>query len=134
MIAKGLFYNSYNGIRPFFRHPWDILDFIVLVPSILNLYSEIVLGVASSGSAQQLEVIRVFRSLRPLGIINKDSEIKSIFEAIFSALVAASTMIILLILFQNFFILFSMFWFKGTFYSCTDIAEDIMPLIVTRMD
>ena len=117
MIGKGVFYNSYGDIRAYFQDPWDVLDFVVLLIAMVNLYFEVFKPEMYNGTLRSLKVLRILRAVRPLSIINRDDEVKSIFDSIFTSMLAAINMMIFVYLVSNFFILFGMYWFKGTFSS-----------------
>jgi voltage-dependent calcium channel L type alpha-1D len=84
IIALGFFWNQYENIAAYIRNPWNVLDFIVVVVSLVDTYYEL-----SNASGQQnlssLKALRAIRALRPLRIISKSKDLKIAIFALFSS-------------------------------------------------
>lgn len=85
IIALGFFWNYYGEITAYIRNPWNILDFIVVVVSLVDTYYEF-----SNSSGQQnlssIKALRAIRALRPLRMISKSKDLKIAILALFSSI------------------------------------------------
>ena len=66
IVAKGLFF---NGSESYLRESTNILDFIIVVPSVFSM-----LPIKMELSI--FKIIRMFRLLRPLRFIGKNENLK----------------------------------------------------------
>jgi len=73
ILALGFFFNRIPGVGAYISSPWNILDFIVVLASLVDVFITIVLqGKVSSGNANAIRGIRslrVLRAFRPLRMI-----------------------------------------------------------------
>lgn len=65
VIALGLIYNFRNNRKAYLRNWWNILDFFVVITSIIDL-------VNSNSSLNALKSLRALRALKPLKIASKN--------------------------------------------------------------
>ena len=64
VIARGFLFNHKNNKKAYLRNKWNILDFIVLVTSIIDYFS----------NRPSLKVIKSFRALRALKALRAASK------------------------------------------------------------
>ena len=69
IIATGFFTSSINR-KPYMCNGWNILDFVVVVSSLIDF----TLGVAgiSTSTLKALKALRTIRALRPLRVISRN--------------------------------------------------------------
>ena len=101
-----------NGSKSYLKDAWNILDFFIVMSSILSISFE---GLGLNF----LKVLRLFRILRPLRLISRNKQLKL---AIISLLKSIPAIINLLFI-VGFFIflmgILGMTLFKGKFFNCS---------------
>ena len=141
IIAMGFLFNGpilkEKGLTPYIRNPWNMLDFIVVLASIVDLYVMIVTSNQSeemqeamaegnnsmSSSLQSVKALRALRALRPLRMISRNQGMKLIVNALLSSLPSMTNVTIVCVLFIMIFAIIGVNSLKGSFGSC-DIADD----------
>lgn len=94
IIALGFWDNNYEEITPYIKDPWNVIDFVVVVVSFVEVYYE----VFSSGGNEDLnsiKALRAFRALRPLRIISKSKDLKVAIQALLSSIPSMFNVIII---------------------------------------
>ena len=84
IIALGFAFNRLGPIVPYIRNPWNILDFFVVMASLIDLIIA-ALGFDAS-SIQALKSLRVLRAMRPLRMISKDPGMKLVVNALIASI------------------------------------------------
>ena len=116
MIVKVLAYGLFFEKGAYLRNAWNILDFFVVIVSILNL--------ANIGPGNALKALRTLRVLRPLRMINRLPELKIVVDALLLSFPAVADVAVLCALFFLIFASFGVNFLKGTFYHCSGEAFD----------
>ena len=123
-LLKILAYGFVFGNRTYLRrdHPWNKLDFFIVVASLLSTFSP------EGSSLQKLKIIKVIRVLRPLRFINKFSGLKIVIGSLWRAIPALGMVMVLGFLGWLVFAILGVQLFSGTFSACTknqwgDMAE-----------
>ncbi|CAI2379843.1 unnamed protein product [Moneuplotes crassus] len=125
IIAFGFILNHYQGITPYIYNPWNVLDFIVVLTSIFDIYfSYIASNGGETENLNSLKALRAIRALRPLRMISRNEGLKIAIEALLSSLPAIGNVVIILVLFVLIFAILGVNFFKGAFYSCTSKEDD----------
>ena len=133
ILSWGFLFNSYPGVTPYIRNGWNIIDFSVVVFSIIDIYMEYVSSYGSIASLKSLKTLRAFRALRPLRMVNRNEGLRVAVQALISSLPSMKNVLILWILFLTAFAILGVGLFKGTFYYC-DIDDSLLSFVNTRRD
>ena len=139
IIAMGFLFNGPmlkdKGFTPYIRNPWNMLDFIVVLASIVDLFvmiktsnqteeqQEAEGNSSMSSSLQSVKALRALRALRPLRMISRNQGMKLIVNALLSSLPSMTNVTIVCVLFIMIFAIIGVNSLKGSFGSC-DIADD----------
>nr|XP_021334062.1 voltage-dependent R-type calcium channel subunit alpha-1E isoform X5 [Danio rerio] len=120
MIDQGLVlhYGSY------FRDPWNILDFIVVVGALVAFALTNVMGSNTGRDIKTIKSLRVLRVLRPLKTIKRLPKLKAVFDCVVTSLKNVFNILIVYKLFMFIFAVIAVQLFKGKFYYCTDSSKD----------
>ena len=92
------------------RDGWNVLDFIIVVLSIVSV------GVPG---AESVGMLRMIRTLRPLRFINRSTGMKLVLDSLISSLYPLLHIGIVIGLIFVIFAILGVHLFKGTFYACT---------------
>lgn len=110
MVVKILGYGLVFRQSAYLRNAWNVLDFIVVIISILNL--------ANIGPGKVLRVLRTLRVLRPLRMVKRLPELKLVVDALLMSFPSVANVAVLCGLFFLIFASFGVNFLKGTFYHC----------------
>lgn len=109
-----------NGPGSYLRATWNIVDFSVVVASIVSL------SLASNENLNMIKIFRLFRVLRPIRMISKNEGLKISLSALILSVPGIINVIIIQWLFLLIFGIIGVSFFKGSFYSC--YADPSSPL------
>jgi Ion transport protein len=101
------------GQNAYFTQGWNILDTIIVVTSLISLFE-----VFHDGTT--LQVLRVFRALRPLRYITRFPSVQLIVTAMFNAVPRAKDVFIIIFVVVYVFASIGVLNFAGEFYYCND--------------
>ena len=148
IIAMGfLFSNSLlkeKGIDAYILNPWNMLDFVVVIAALIDLYVTISTSsnfgtqlegdeASSIGSSlQSVKALRALRALRPLRMISRNKGMKLIVNALLSSIPSMSNVAIVCGLFLLIFAIIGVDQFKGKFDRCSIDDPDILHHIITK--
>lgn len=97
ILAFGFFWNHYQGVGAYILNAWNVLDFIVVIMSLVDIYfSYIVAG--SSSDAENLssfKALRAIRALRPLRMISRNEGLKIAIQALLASIPAIGNVLII---------------------------------------
>ena len=110
MIVKILAYGLILERGAYLRNCWNVLDFVTLLISILNLLD--------IGPGSSLRALRTLRVLRPLRMVNRLPELKVVVDALLLSFPSVGDVAVLCALFFLIFSSFGVNFLKGTFYHC----------------
>jgi hypothetical protein len=113
MILKMLSMGLWWGKTCYLRNSWNILDFVVVCVSLIDLLN---LG----SGLKALKTLRMLRALRPLRVISRNENLKLVVNTLFKSLPELANLLIVGVLFFLIFALFAVGYFKGAFFSCTE--------------
>lgn len=111
IISMGFLFNSVNNDKAYIRSYWNIIDFIVVMFSGVDL-------VSTNSTFKSFKILRCFRALRPLKVINKNEQLKIIVNTLFQIVPQLGKVIGLLFMIILLFASLLMQVFKGEFYHC----------------
>ena len=112
-----------QGPSKYLQDRWNILDFSCVVASILEL--------SNVQGGKTLRVLRAFRVLRPLKMINKFEEVKVVVDALLMSLPSVVDVGVVCALLFLVFSIFGVTYLKGSFFKCigSSLTEEEMNLI-----
>eukprot|EP01043_Picozoa_sp_COSAG02_P003210 COSAG02_NODE_77_length_40635_cov_56.355980_4_plen_2303_part_00 len=124
MVAKIIVVGLYLGpvyqahkdpdlIGPYFKEGWNILDGAVVCCSVIAI-------ILSDSNLGWVRGFRVFRALRPLRVIKRVPELKTVVESLFRSAPTLGNVILLLSMFWLIFGILGVQLFAGKFYYCND--------------
>jgi hypothetical protein len=117
IIARGFYFSKHA----YLRNSWDIMDFVIVLISVLNL----ILSSLSTGvKIGALKTIRVLRALRPLRVANRMAGVKRVIETIIMSLPAIMNVMLIVLLFLLIFGILGVQLFKGKMYYCSGLESD----------
>lgn len=103
-------------IEPYIKSYWNILDFVVVVASLMDLLF-MVLSV-DIDQLKALKALRAFRALRPLRMIARNEGMKLVVNALLASLPSMTNVLLVCSLFILIFSIGGVNFFKGTFFRC----------------
>jgi hypothetical protein len=114
-----------NGRPSYMRNPWNILDFIIVLFSLISL-TPIVDG---------LRVFKMFRILRILRLISRNKNLRVGMQALLYAIPNMFNVTIIMLFFFLIFGILLVSFFKGKFFSCqTDHLSALIDSIAHKWD
>jgi hypothetical protein len=113
-LVKIIGYGLIAGNKSYLRSGWNVLDFFLVIVSILSM--------KNIGPGNVLRPVRTLRVLRPLRMISRFKELKVVVDALLSAIPAVTDVGILCSLTFLLFSCFGVSFLKGTFYHCDTIG------------
>ena len=119
MLVKILAYGLIFENGAYLKNTWNILDFIIIIISTLNLLE---LGPGSS-----LRALRTLRVLRPLRMVQRLPELKVVVDSLLLSFPSVADVAVLCTLFFLIFSSFGVNFLKGCFYHCSGQVFDSLP-------
>lgn len=112
MVMKIITMQFVMGKGAYLRSGWNILDFIIVIVSVLSL--------SASGNTElrSLRSLRTLRALRPLRVISRRPGLRLVVNALFSSTKAIMNVLFVCVLFFMIFAIVGVSYFKGTFMQC----------------
>merc|ERR1719502_1861806 len=113
VIATGFLMNGPNS---YLKNSWNVLDFVIVVVSIVNITFKLRGETLTGGSA--LRALRTVRVLRPLRMVSRQKELKLVVDALLSSIPSIVNVGVVCILFFLIFAVMGVNYFKGVLNSC----------------
>ncbi|CAM9574083.1 unnamed protein product, partial [Ectocarpus sp. 8 AP-2014] len=107
--------------KAYLRSAWNILDFVVVVISMIQLVTN------DSGNLESLRSLRTLRALRPLRMINRAPGLKIVLNALFAAIPDVLNVAAVCFMFFIIFAILGVNYFKGILMSCQGEEFDALP-------
>lgn len=104
-----------NGKFSYLRNVWNILDFTIIIFSVLAL----------TPLSDNLKSIKMFRILRLLRLISRNDELKVAVRALFLAIPNVANITVIMMLFFLIFGVILVSYFKGKLFYCESPIEGI---------
>lgn len=120
MCIKIIVYGFFFTDDSYMSDAWNVLDFFIVLTSILALPSNPVMGGSSDSPFAVLRVLRTFRALRPLRMINRAPGLKVVVDAIFKCLPAFFNIFLVSWLVYLVFAIMGVQLWAGKFWACND--------------
>ena len=119
VIALG-FISSSIQINPYIRNGWNILDFIVVLASLFDIFTLFQdTGSVNTSQLKSLKALRALRALRPLRMISRNEGMRLVVNALFAAIPPMTNVLIVCMLFVLIFACTGISFFAGMFYYCS---------------
>lgn len=113
------------GRGAYMRSGWNVLDFSLVIISLLSWAAS---SSGSGGSLKSLRSLRSLRALRPLRVISRNPGMKLVVNALFRAIPSIVNVMFVCMLFFLIFGIVGVNYFKGTFMACQGVVfEDFTP-------
>jgi len=122
----------FNGKESYLQDGWNILDFFIVVVSIISLF----MSGDGGDDLKTLKVLRILRVLRPLRVISRNEGLKLAVNSLIRAIPQIANVLIICLLFFLLFGIFGVNFFKGTFFHCdmTNVPHRFQKVIETSYD
>ena len=134
IMALGFFTNPYDGIKGYIFNYWNILDFGVVIVSIVDFYFSMSQNTTDTQSLKSLKALRAVRALRPLRMISRNEGLKIAVKALFASIPAMANVLMVCLLFLLIFAIMGVNFFKGQFYSWKSDLTTLLSTVKTRRD
>jgi hypothetical protein len=134
IIALGFFITSIEGYA-YIMNGWNILDFIVVVASLLDFL--FLIQNSDSVNTEQLsslKALRALRALRPLRMISRNEGMRLVVNALFASIPSMTNVLIVCLLFILIFASTGISFFAGKFFYCYTGPNDSMGLDMINLD
>lgn len=116
-----------NGEFSYLRQSGNILDFTVIIFSLLALTS------SDNSAFATIKILRVLKVLRPLRLIARNEGLKIAINALILSIPQILNLVIVCTIFFLLFGIFGVNQFKGSFYYC-DVGQEYLDSVFTRTD
>ena len=128
ILSQGLII---NGKDSYLRDAWNVLDFIIVMFSLLLLVLDTHGEVGGS-----VKIIRMMRILRPLRMINRNPGMKLVVISMINAITDLSSVLVISALFLMLFSILATNLYKGLFFRCymENIPKEYQDKIVDKFD
>jgi hypothetical protein len=104
----------------YLRNSWNVLDFVIVIVSVLSLAAR------NNAALSSLRSLRTLRVLRPLRMISRAPGLKLVVNALFRSVPAIINVVLICFLFMLIFAIMGVNYFKGIFMSCDgDVFESL---------
>lgn len=104
------------GIDGYIMNGWNILDFVIVVSSLVDLGFTLSNSNANTESLKSLKALRAFRALRPLRVISRNEGLQIVVNTLFASLPALKNVMMVTGLILLIFAIMGVNFFKGQFY------------------
>jgi len=119
-IIKVVAYGFYWGEHTYLKDSWNILDFGIVLISLINL----ILTNTINSSIGFLKTLRVLRALRPLRVAKRLQGIKRVIGTIAMSMPAIGNVLMIALLFLLIFSILGVQIFRGRLYFCVGEEAD----------
>ena len=116
MSLKIIAYDFIGAPKAYLKEGWNVLDFAIVLISILGLLASIVPVFG------QLKSLRILRVLRPLRLLQRNPGMKLIITSLVATLTPVGEVSAVVLVFHVVFSIIGMMMFGGQFGSCTDAS------------
>lgn len=117
IIAAGFVF----GPTTYLKDGWNVLDFVIVVFSILTIVFEAMLD----SDVSFIKGFRSLRALRPLKVVSKNEGIKTVVNAIFQSIPSLFQVLLIVLLFLLVFGILGIQLFMGQIGYCNDLDPTI---------
>lgn len=121
LILKVLVFGfMFNGKDSYIRNAWNIMDFIIVVFSLISL------SLRDAGSkVGAIKTLRILRVLRPLRMISRNQGLKIAVNSLINAIPFIGDVLVVSLLFILLIAILCTNFYKGSFWNCV-LNDDVM--------
>ena len=116
IIAYGFFYNSFPNISAYITNPWNILDFLVVLSSLIDFGFSLSYSSIDTTSLKSLKALRAIRALRPLRMISRNEGLRIVVNSLLSSIPAMSNVLLVCLIILLIFAIMGVNFFKGRYF------------------
>ena len=116
-VFKVIVQGFYMGQKTYLKDPWNQLDFIIVLFSILTWILE---AAVESSNISWVRGFRALRALRPLRVVSKNEGIKTVVNSLIQSVPHLLNVLLIVLLFLLVFGILGIQLFKGKIGDCTD--------------
>lgn len=102
----------------YFRDSWNILDFAIVVVSLLTAWAE-------GDAANTFRVLRAFRALRPLRAVKRNPSLKVAAVCLLSSIPSMMNVLVVVLVWFAMYSMLGVQFFRGSFYRCENIQDGL---------
>ena len=126
IIGLGFFTNSLNdnNLRPYIRSEWNVLDFFVVMTSLIELLMQLSTTKAQTDQLKSLKSLRALRAFRPLRVASKNEGMKLVVGALMTSIPTMANVSMVSTLLLLMMAIMGVNLFKGAFYSCVGLSYE----------
>lgn len=103
----------FNGKDSYIRNAWNIMDFVIVVFSLISLSLR-----DAGGKISALKTLRMLRVLRPLRMISRNQGLKIAVNSLINSIPYIGDVIVVSLLFLLLFAILCTNFYKGSFFTC----------------
>jgi len=107
----------YQGEKTYLKDPFNILDFLIVIFSILTWILE---ALVKDADISFIRGFRALRALRPLRVVSKNEGIKTVVNSLLESIPALLNVLLIVLLFLLVFGILGIQLFKGMLGACND--------------
>ena len=122
-VVKIIVLGFYWGHKTYLKDEWNILDFIIVIFSILTWILE---SIADGTNISFIKGFRALRALRPLRVVSKNEGIKTVVNSLILSIPALMNVLLIVLLFLLVFGILGIQLFKGKLGRCNDDDPSIL--------
>ena len=113
LVLKNVAYGFiFNGKNSYMRNWWNIMDFAIVVVSVISITA------SSGGGLSSLKILRMLRVLRPLRMISRNQGLKVAVQALVMAVPKIINVLMVSLVFYLVYAIFFVSFFKDLYYVC----------------
>lgn len=116
MVVNVIVSGFYIGEKTYLKDSWNILDFIIVMFSILTWIME----AAAGADISFIRGFRALRALRPLRVVSKNEGIKTVVNSLLLSIPALLNVLLIVLLFLMVFGILGIQLFMGKLGDCND--------------
>lgn len=113
ILSIGFIFNSEDNSKSYIRNYWNILDFVIVITYILDIFTE------SNNFFRYLKSIRALRALRPLRVLSRNEYLKILINDFLQTILPLINLILVVGIFAIPISIITMYEWKGKFYFCS---------------
>jgi hypothetical protein len=113
MISEGVIFHELS----YFFDPWNILDFVVVVSSLLTAFV--------NDNSQLLKALRLVRALRPLRVVKRIPSLKVAATCLLASIPAMVNVFVVVLVWYSMLAMIGVQYFRGGFYYCYSVRDEI---------
>ena len=126
IIGLGFFSNNLKdpALAPYIKSTWNVLDFFVVMSSLLEILMPLFTGGDGADSLKSLKALRALRALRPLRMVSKNEGMKLVVGALMGSIPSMANVLVVCLLLLLILAIVGVNLFKGKFFRCHGLTYE----------